>query len=84
MQHALRLKPWDKDLWYNLAITLHDSAQSRFENKKSTSKEMALAEIDFEAAHPMFSSLKNISPTVRRNYRTTICNSLEKICEVTN
>jgi RNA polymerase-associated protein CTR9 len=81
LQFVLRLKPWDKDLWYNLAITLLDSAQSRFDNKKSTAKEMAIAGEDFEAALPIFMSLSQLSDTVRRGFRRSLCNTYKVMCE---
>jgi hypothetical protein len=43
--------PWDRDMWFNLALARYECAKLRYENRIS-SEEMTLAIEDYDAVGP--------------------------------
>jgi hypothetical protein len=42
--------PWDRDLWFNLALARYECAKMRYEGRSS--EQMALAKQDYVAVEP--------------------------------
>jgi len=73
LQKALRLTPWNVDLWYNLALALKENA-IKLSNKLTTNAtKMAQAISDYQAAIPILEKLSTPDPSTRRGYSTTKC-----------
>jgi len=73
LQKAIRLTPWNVDLWYNLALALKENA-IKLSNTNTNSDKMAQAISDYQSAIPILEKLACPDPTLRRGYSTTKCN----------
>jgi RNA polymerase-associated protein CTR9 len=78
LQKAIRLTPWNVDLWYNLALALKDNAFKLSSNVPNAAK-MAQAITDYQAAIPILEKLACPDPTTRRGYSTTKCGDFLRI-----
>jgi len=73
LQKAIRLTPWNADLWYNLALALKENAIKLSNINTTNAQKMGKAITDYLAAIPIFEKLATPDPSTRRGYSTTKC-----------
>jgi RNA polymerase-associated protein CTR9 len=73
LQKAIRLTPWNADLWYNLALALKENAIKLSNINTTNAQKMGKAITDYQAAIPIFEKLATPDPSTRRGYSTTKC-----------